>query len=56
MLCILSTKRNAIFLFAFLGAKIIDFNNCFNSVVLASNKDLDCIISSLIGYRALFKE
>ena len=43
---ILSTKRNAMFLFAFLGVKNIDFKNCFNSVVLPSNKDLDCIVSS----------
>ena len=43
---ILSTKRNAMFLFAILGVKIIDFKNCFNSVVLPSNKDLDCIVSS----------
>ena len=37
---ILSTKRNAMFLFAFLGLKIIEFKNCFNSVVLPSSKDL----------------
>ena len=43
---ILSTKRNAMFLFAIVGSKIIDFKNCFNSVVLPSNKDLDCIVSS----------
>ena len=30
----------------FWGLKIIDFNNCFNSVVLPSNKDLNCIVSS----------
>ena len=53
---ILSTKRNAMFSFAFLGLKIIDFKNCFNSVILPSNKDLDCIVSSLIEYRALFRE
>ena len=39
---ILSTKRNAMFF----GVKIIDFKNCFNSMVLPSNKDLDCIVSS----------
>ena len=43
---ILSTKGNAMFLFAIFGLKIIDFINCFNSVVLPSNKDLDCIVSS----------
>ena len=43
---ILSTKRNAMFSFAFLGLKIIDFKQCFNSVILPSNKDLDCIVSS----------
>ena len=43
---ILSTKRNAMFLFAIFGLKIIDFKNCFNSVVLPSNKDIDCIVSS----------
>ena len=42
------------FVFAFLGLKIIDFKNCFNSVVLPSNKDLDCIDLSEIEYRALF--
>ena len=42
---ILSTKRNAMFLFAILVVKIIDFKNCFYSVVLPSNKDLDCIVS-----------
>ena len=44
---ILSTKRNAMILFAILGVKkIIDFKNCFNSVVYSSNKHLDCIVSS----------
>ena len=43
---ILSTKRNAMFLFTIFGVRIIDFKNCFNSVVLPSNKDLDCIVSS----------
>ena len=38
------------------GVKVIDFKICFNSVVLHSNKALDCIVSSLIGYRALFRE
>ena len=42
------------FIFIFWGLRIIDFKNCFNSLVLPSNKDLDCIVSSLIGYRALF--
>ena len=41
-----STKRNTMFLFAIFGVKIIDFKNCFNSVVLPSNKDFDCIASS----------
>ena len=43
---ILSTKRNAMFLFAIFRLKIVDFKNCFNSVVLPSNKDIDCIVSS----------
>ena len=43
---ILSTKRNAMFLFAILGLKLTDFKNCINSVILPSNKDLDCIVSS----------
>ena len=43
---ILSTKRNAIFYLQFLGLKIIDFKSCFNSVVLPSNQDLDCRVSS----------
>ena len=43
---ILSTKRNAMFLFAIFGVKIIDFKNCFNAMVLPSNKDLDSIVSS----------
>ena len=43
---ILNTKRNAMVLFAILGVKIIDFKNCFNSVVLPSDKDFDCIVSS----------
>ena len=42
---ILSTERNTMFLFAIFGVKIIDFKNCFNSVVLPSNNDLDCIVS-----------
>ena len=46
MIYILSTKRNAMFLFAILGLKVINFKNCFNSVVLPSNKDLDCILST----------
>ena len=43
---ILSTKRNAMFLFAFLGVKIIDFKNCFISAVLPCYKDLDCTVPS----------
>ena len=39
-------KRNAMFYLQLLGLKIIDFKNCFNSVVLPSNKDVDCIVSS----------
>ena len=46
-------KETQCFYLQFLGLKIIDFKNCFNSVVLPSNKDIDCIVSSLIGYRAL---
>ena len=37
-------KRNV--LFAILGGEIIDFKNCFNSMDLPSNKDLDGIVSS----------
>ena len=47
-------KETQCFYLQFLGLKIIDFKNCFNSVVLPSNEELDCIVSSLIGYRALF--
>ena len=39
-------KETQCFYLQFLGLKIIDFNNCFNPVVLPSNKDLDCIVSS----------
>ena len=39
-------KETQCFYLQFLGLKIIDFKNCFNSVVLPSNKDLDCIVSS----------
>ena len=39
-------KEKQCFYLQFLGLKIIDFKNCFNSVVLPSNKDLDCIVSS----------
>ena len=39
-------KETQCFYLQFLGLKIIDFENCFNSVVLPSNKDLDCIVSS----------
>ena len=38
-------KETQCFYLQFLGLKIIDFKNCFNSVVLPSNKDLDCIVS-----------
>ena len=44
------------FLFAFLGVKNIGFKDCSDSVVLPSNKDIDCIVASKIGYRALFRE
>ena len=39
-------KETQCFDLQFLGLKIIDFKNCFNSVVLPSNKDIDCIVSS----------
>ena len=39
-------KETQCFHLQFWGLKIIDFKNCFNSVVLPSNKDLDCIVSS----------
>ena len=39
-------KEPQCFYLQFLGLKIIDFKNCFNSVVLPSNKDLDCKVSS----------
>ena len=39
-------KETQCFYLQFCGLKIIDFKNCFNSVVLPSNKDLDCIVSS----------
>ena len=39
-------KETQCFYLQFLGLKIIDFKNCFYSVVLPSNKDLDCIVSS----------
>ena len=50
--CILSTKRNAMFLFAFFffwgggGVKFIDFKNNFISAVLPCYKYLDCIVPS----------
>ena len=44
-LSILNTKRNAMFLFAFLGVKIIDFKFFF-SAVLPCYKDLDCRVPS----------
>ena len=49
-------KETQCFHLHFLGLKIIDFKNCFNSLILPSNKDLYCVVSSLIGYRALFRE
>ena len=39
-------KETQYFYLQFLGLKIIDFKNRFNSVVLPSNKDLDCIVPS----------
>ena len=38
-------KETQCFHLQFLGLKIFDFKNCFNSVVLPSNEDLDCIVS-----------
>ena len=39
-------KETQCFYLQFLGLKFIDSKNCFNSVDLPSNKDLDCIVSS----------
>ena len=39
-------KETQCFHLQFWGLKIINFKNCFNSVVLPSNKDLDCIVAS----------
>ena len=39
-------KEMQCFYLHFWGLKIIDFKNCFNSVVLPSNKGLDCIVLS----------
>ena len=39
-------KETQCFYLQFWGLKIIDFKNCFNSVALSSNKDLDCMVSS----------
>ena len=39
-------KETQCFYLQFLGLKVIDFKNCFNSAGLPSNKDLDCIVSS----------
>ena len=39
-------KETQCFYLQFWGLKIIDFNSYFNSVVLPSNKDFDCIVSS----------
>ena len=47
-------KETQCFYLQFWGLKFIDFKNWFNSVVLPSNKELDCIVSSEIGYCALF--
>ena len=44
--CEFSKKRNAIFIFAFCGGKIIDSQNCFNSVVSLFNQELISIVSS----------
>ena len=48
-------KETQCFNLHFWGLKIIDFKNYFNSVVLPSNKYLDCVVSSLTGYRTLFR-
>ena len=39
-------KETQCFYLQFSGLKIIDFKSCFNSVVLPSNQDLDCRVSS----------
>ena len=39
----------------FWGLKNIDFKNYFISAVLPCYKDLDCIVPSETGYRALFR-
>ena len=39
-------QKETHFYLHFLGLKNIDFQTCFNSVVLPSNKDIDCILSS----------
>ena len=39
-------KETQCFHLHFLGLKLIHFKNCFNSVNLPFNKDLDCIVSS----------
>ena len=49
-------KETQCFYLHLLELKNVDFKNCFNSVFLPFNKDLDCIVSSLIGYCVLFKE
>ena len=49
-------KETQCFHLYFWGLKIVDIKNCFNSVIMPSNKDLDCIVSSQIGYRALLRE
>ena len=38
-------KETQCFHLYFWGLKIINFKNCFNSVVLPSNLDLHCIVS-----------
>ena len=39
-------KETQCFYLQLFGLKIIDIKTCFNSVILPSNKDLDCIVSS----------
>ena len=39
-------KETQCFYLYLLGLKIIVFKNCFKSVVLPSNKEIDCIVSS----------
>ena len=37
-------KETQCFYLQFLGLKIIAFKNCFNSVVLHSSKNIDCLV------------